>query len=106
MQCVFHAGFLFLHFGFSRSADVDDGHATGELRQTFLQLLAVVIARGLGDLAADLIHAALDLGGLAVAFNDGAILFVHDDALRTAEVFEGEQVNAVETLDSQVFHQI
>ena len=35
-----------------------------------------------------MIHAALDLGGLAVAFNDGAILFVHDDALRTAEVFE------------------
>ena len=62
VQRVFHAHFLFLHFGLGRGADVDDGHATGELRQAFLQFLAVVIARRLLDLAADLIHAALDVG--------------------------------------------
>ena len=45
VQRVFDAGFLFLHFGLGRGADVDDGHATGELRQAFLQFLAVVIAR-------------------------------------------------------------
>ena len=81
MQRVFHAGFLFLHFEFGRRADVDDGHATGEFRQTFLQLLTIVSARGLGDLAADLVHAALDLRELAVAFNDGGVLFVHNHAL-------------------------
>ena len=62
VQRVFHARFLFLHFGLGRGADVDDGHAAGELRQAFLQFLAVVIARRFLDLAADLIHAALDVG--------------------------------------------
>src|ERR1035437_3095158 len=61
VQRVFHARFLFLHFGFGRRADVDDGHAARQLRETFLQFFAVVIARRLFDLAADLIHAALDL---------------------------------------------
>src|SRR5205807_10604384 len=37
VQRVFDAGFLFLHLGFGRSADVDDGHPAGQLGQAFLQ---------------------------------------------------------------------
>ena len=70
VQRVFDAGFLFLHLGFGRGADIDDGHATGELREAFLELLPIVIGGGLFDLAADLVHAALDVGLLAFAFDD------------------------------------
>ena len=87
---VFDAGFLFLHLGFGRGADIDDGHATGELGQAFLEFLAVVIGGGFFDLTADLIDAALDLGALAVAFDDGGVFLVHDDALGAAEVFEAD----------------
>ena len=44
VQRVFDAGLLLLHLGFGRGADVDDGHATGELRETLLELLLVVVA--------------------------------------------------------------
>src|SRR5438552_4162950 len=99
MEGILDAGLALLHFGFSRGADVDDSHTTGELGQAFLELLAVVVGRGLFDLAADLIHAALDFGALAVAFDEGRVLFVHDDALDAAKVF---QVEALE-LDAEVF---
>ena len=99
MQRVFDAGLLFLHLGFGRGADVDDGHATGELGQAFLELLAVVVGGGLLDLAADLVHAALDVGRLAVAFDDGGVFLVDDDALGAAEVFELDVLE----LDAEVF---
>ena len=61
MHGVFDAGLLFLHFGFGRGADFDHGHATDQLRQPLLQLLAVVVAGGLLDLAANFLHAAFDV---------------------------------------------
>ena len=76
VQGVFDAGLLFLHLGLGRGADVDDGHAAGELGQAFLELLAVVVAGGLLDLAADLGHAALDVRVLAAAFDDGGVFLV------------------------------
>ena len=88
VQGVFDAGFLFLHLGFGRGADIDDGHAAGELGQAFLELLAVVVGGGLFDLTADLVDAALDVGALAVAFDDGGVFLVDRDALGAAEVFE------------------
>ena len=44
--------FLLFHFDFRRTADADDRDAAGELRQTFLQLLLVVVGGGLLDLRA------------------------------------------------------
>src|SRR4051794_18966539 len=61
---VFHASLLFLHFGFGGCADFDHGNAADELRQAFLELLAVVVAGGLVDLAADFLYAAFDVAGL------------------------------------------
>src|SRR5690606_32040541 len=77
---------LLLHLGLSRGADIDDGDTTGELREAFLELLAVVVRRGLVDLTADLLHAALDVGALAGALDDRRIFLVDHDALRAAEV--------------------
>ena len=74
-----------------RGADIDDGDTTtGELGQAFLELLAVVIGGGLVDLAADLLHAALDVGRLARTLDDGGVLLVDDEALGLAEVGEGD----------------
>src|SRR5258708_1910257 len=99
MKGVLNAHLLFLHFGFSCGTDIDDGDTTGELGQTFLELLAVVIGRGFVDLATDLLHAALDVGRLACTFNDRGVFLVDHDALGLAEV---AQLNVLE-LDSEIF---
>ncbi len=94
MHRVFHAGFLFLHFGFGRSANLDHRNAADELRQTFLELLAVVVAGGLLDLAANFLHAAFDLRALALTFDDGGVVLVDGDALGLAEVFRPSRSRA------------
>ncbi len=99
VQGVFDAGFLLLHLGFGRGADIDDGDAAGELGEALLELLAVVVAGGFFDLAADLVDAALDVGLLAGAFDDRGVFLVDRDALGAAEVFE---VDVLE-LDAEVF---
>src|SRR5690606_21007454 len=71
---------------FGRSADVDDGHAAGELGKALLELLAVVVGGGLVDLTTDLLHAGLDVGRLAGALDDGGVFLVNGDVLGAAEV--------------------
>src|SRR5260221_1040335 len=56
---VLDARLLLLHLGFGGRPDLDDGDAADELRQPLLQLLAVVVLRGLFDLRADLLHTSL-----------------------------------------------
>ena len=89
VQGVLDAGLLLLHLGLGGGADIDDGDAAGELGQALLELLAVVVGGGFLDLAADLVDAALDVGALAAAFDDGGVLLVDDDALGAAEVVRG-----------------
>src|SRR5579871_110302 len=96
---VFHAGFLFLHFGFGRGANLNDGHATHQFRQPLLQLLAVVVAGGLVDLAANFLHPAFDLGVLAFAFDHGRVVLVDGDLLGLAEV---AHLHVLE-LDAEIF---
>jgi hypothetical protein len=61
VQRVLDAGLLLLELGFECGADLDLRHAAGELREPLLQLLAVVVAGRVLDLAADLLDAALDV---------------------------------------------
>ena len=98
MQSVFDAGLLLLHFGLGRCAHVDDRHPPGQLGQAFLQFFAVVIRGGFLDLAADLVHAALDFGGLTIAFDNGGVLAVDHDVLGAAEVVKVERFQ----LDTEV----
>ena len=88
VQGVVDAILLLLHLDFGRRADVDHRHAARQLRQAFLELLAVVVGGGLVDLLLDLADAPLDVGGLARAFHDGGGFLLDGDALRLAEVGE------------------
>src|SRR5262249_54663704 len=73
---------------FGRPADADHGHAAGELGESLLQLLPIVIRRRLLDLRADLTATALDLLLLAGAADDGGVLLLDEDALGAAEHVE------------------
>src|SRR4051812_13331044 len=86
VQRVFDAGLLLLHLGFGRGADVDHGDTTGELRETLLELLLVVVRGARVDRDLDLLDAALDLRLLTVTVDDGRVVLVDDDALGAAEV--------------------
>ena len=88
VQGVFDAGLLFLHLALGRGADVDLRHAAGQLGQPLFELLLVVVARGVLDLAADLVDAALDVAALAGAFDDRRVVLVDDDLLGAAELLE------------------
>src|SRR4029079_18345117 len=57
--------------------------------EALLELLAVVVAVGVLDLAADLGHATLDLRGVAGTLDDRGLVLRDDDLARTAEQVEG-----------------
>src|SRR3990170_2874435 len=77
---------LELHLG--ARADLHDGHAAGELGQALLELLAVPVRVGPLDLGLDLVDAALDLGLLAGALDDGRVVLAHDDLAGVPEHVE------------------
>ena len=58
LECVVDAVLLLFHLDFGRAADADDRDAAGQLVETFLQLLLVVVRGGLFDLRLDLGDAA------------------------------------------------
>ena len=60
VQGVLDAGLLLLHLDLGRGAHLDDSNAAGELRHPLLELLAVVVGRGLLDLLSDLGHPPVD----------------------------------------------
>ncbi len=84
---------LLLHLDLGGRADVDDGHAAGELGEALLELLAVVVAGGLLDLGLDLGLAVVDVLLLARAFDDRGVVLVDLDRLGLAEL---GQVGALE----------
>ena len=99
MQGVVHTGLLFLHFRFRSGTHVDDGHAAGQLGQAFLEFFAVVVGRGVLDLAANLGNAGFNIGRFAGTFHDNGFIFGNNHALGLAEVFDAH----VFQLDAQVF---
>ena len=86
VQRVFDASLLFLHFRFGRGADIDDGHATGKLRETLLELLTIVVRRGLVDRCADFLHAAFDVLAVAGTVDDRRVVLVDHEALSRSEI--------------------
>ena len=99
MKGVLDASLLFLHLGLGRGTDVDDGHAASQLGEALLEFFAVVVAGGLFDLTADLVNPALDLGVLAMTFDDRGVFFLDQHALGAAQVGQLEAVQ----LDAEVF---
>ena len=96
---VVDEGLSLLHLRLGRSAHVDLGHTTGELRQPFLEFLTVVVAGGLRDLVADLCHTAVDRHLCPTTAHDGGVFRVDDHLLGPTEVGE---FHAVER-DAEVF---
>src|SRR6267143_1859513 len=95
VHSIFDTGLLFLQFGFGGCADFDDGDAADQLGKALLELFLVVIAGGVFDLRADLLHTAFDvlsddqeglahLGGLLEqreqVLHGADFLFVNEDA--------------------------
>ncbi len=65
------------------------GNATGQLGETLLELLAVVVGVGVVDLGLDLGDAAVDVGAAAGTFDDGGLVLGDDDLAGLAEQIEG-----------------
>ena len=86
VERILDARLLLLHLRLGGRADLDDGNAADELREALLELLAIVVARGLLDLRADLLHASLDVRLLAGAVDDRRVVLVDLDALGAAEI--------------------
>src|SRR5664280_3121636 len=62
---------LLLELDLGGRADLDDGHAAGQLGEPLLQLLAVVVGIRLLDLGADLVDPTGDLVGVTRTLDDG-----------------------------------
>ena len=78
-ECVLDAVLLLLELRLGRGADLDDGHAAGQLGEPLLELLAVEVRVGGLDLGADLVDAARDPLGLAGTVDDGGLVLGDDD---------------------------
>src|SRR5438093_8768984 len=89
---VLDAVLLFLELHLGGRADLDDGDAAGELRETLLELLLVEVAGGLFDLCLDLLDAGQDLILLAVALDERRVVLVRGDPARAAEVLDRRRV--------------
>ena len=85
---VFHQRLPLLHFGLGGRADVDLGHAAGQLGQPLLQLLAIVVAGGGLDFLANLVGPAVDGVFAAAADDDRRVVGRDGHLLRRAEVGE------------------
>ena len=86
VEGVLDAGLGLLHRGLGRRADADQGHAAGELGQPLLELLLVVLALGLLDLAAELVDPLLDVRPLAGPLDHRRAVLVDLDLLGPAEL--------------------
>src|SRR6202163_4298591 len=99
MHRVVHAILALPHFDFGRAADADHRDAAGELGQTLLQLLTVVVRGGFLDLRLDLIDAGLDVGLLAGAAHDRGVLLVDHHLLGATEHGERDVLH----FDAEIF---
>ena len=99
MHRVVDAILALLHLDLGRAADADHRNAAGELGQTLLQLLTVVVRGGLLDLRLDLRHARLDVGLLAGAVDDRGVFLVDHHLLGAAEHVQRDVLE----LDAEIF---
>ena len=99
VHCIFNAGFLFFHFAFSRSANIDLGNTTGKLCDSLAKFFFIVIAGGLFEFALNACNTSLDFILLASTFDDDGVIFVDLNLLGAAKLLK---FNSFE-LDAQVF---
>ena len=86
MERVVDAILLLLHLGFGMRANLDDRNAAAQLRKTFLEFFAIVIAFAFRDHAAQQIGARFDLFFGAATVDNRRGVFVDRDAFRAAKL--------------------
>src|SRR3954447_5150103 len=79
LHCVLDAVLLLLELHLGRGADLDDRDTAGQLGETLLELLTVVVGVGVLDLRTDLLDPAVDLLLRATTLDDGRLVLGHDD---------------------------
>src|SRR5207342_676720 len=82
---VLDAVLALLELDLGGRADLDDRNAAGQLGQTLLQLLAVVVGVRLLDLRTDLVDPTGDLVGVTGTLDDGGLVLGDDDLAGLAE---------------------
>src|ERR1700716_2744012 len=87
-ECVLDTVLLLFELHLGGCADLDDGDAAGELRETLLELLLVEVAGGLFDLRLDLLHAGQDLVLVAMTLDEGRLVLGRRDAASAAEILD------------------
>src|SRR6185436_1810985 len=88
-----------LDLDFGSAADLDHRNAAGQLRETLLELLTIIVGGGDFDLLADLLDAALDGFGVTGAIDDRGVVLVDRDTLGLAQHLEGDVLE----LDTEIF---
>ena len=88
LKRVLDAVLLLLELDLGGRADLDDGHAAGELGQALLELLLVEVGVGVLDLDLDLVDAGLDRLLGAGTVDDGRALLGDLDGLGATEHLE------------------
>src|SRR6185312_4506122 len=96
---VIDAILALLHLDLGGTADADHRNAASELRQPLLQLLLVIVGRGLLDLGFDLGNSGLDLGLLAGAVHDSGVLLIDHHFLGAAKHVDRDVLK----LDAEIF---
>src|SRR3977135_3861003 len=99
MHRVIDAILALPYLDLGRAADADHRDAAGELGQTLLKLLAVVVRGGFLDLRLDLIDARFDVGLLAGAAHDRGVLLVDHHLFGATEHGERDVLE----LDAEIF---
>ena len=77
--------FLLFELNFGGGTYFQNGHPTGELRQTLLELLPVVVGVSVVDLVLNLFNATSYISFVTSTFDDGGFIFCHNDAARSAK---------------------
>src|SRR5262245_26025438 len=95
---VLNASLAELKLDLGASTDLDQTYAAGELGETLLELLPIVIAGRVVDLGLDLLDAGLDGLGIALALNNGGLILLGDHAARLPKVVEGSIFEAAARL--------
>src|SRR6476659_1669319 len=96
---VIDAILALLHLDLGGTADADHRNAAGELRQPLLQLLLVIVGRGLFDLGFDLGNSGLDLGLPACAVHDRGVFLVDHHFFGAAKHVDRDVLE----LDAEIF---
>ncbi len=91
-QRVLDPVLLLLELSLGRGADLDHGNATGELRESLLELFAIKVRGGVLDLGADLRDASLDIFLGTLSVNERGVVLGGDHTSGGAEIFLGDAV--------------